>query len=289
MKISKFERISGAVSIRADSDGPKVLIFGGVHGDEISGVYAIEKLLFDFMTNTYVISNGSVVLVRANEKALGLGVRYLDSDLNRMFKDQYDSAARKGTYEFERAQELKTLLTDCEYFLDLHSAPIAQDPFVIAERQHTDFFTGLGIARFITGWAKFSGGSIGGDAENYANMNGGIGATLESGSHVASNAIKVAYEASLSMLSLLGMVLPTTQIKKVSPEIFEIYSVQLKQADDFRYEGEVTNFQFLPKGASYAVQGGSSLRVSEDSYLLIPMTPEQTKVGSEICYLGKRI
>ena len=39
---------TSVVRIAADVDGPRVVFFSGIHGNEVSGVHAIEKLLFDF-------------------------------------------------------------------------------------------------------------------------------------------------------------------------------------------------------------------------------------------------
>ena len=44
MKISKHPDVQGVVSIDSDAGGPRVVLFGGVHGDEVSGVHAVENL-----------------------------------------------------------------------------------------------------------------------------------------------------------------------------------------------------------------------------------------------------
>jgi hypothetical protein len=72
-------------------------------------------------------------------------------------------------------------------------------------------------------------------------------------------------------------------------EIVDVYAVVLKESDDFRYAGKVDNFQVIKKGDAFAVQNGQPLTVEEDSYLLIPMRPEATRLGEEVCYLGRRI
>jgi len=38
----------------------------------------------------------------------------------------------------------------------------------------------------------------------------------------------------------------------------------------------------------FAFEGGNPRRVPEDSYLLIPMKPEDTTVHEEVCYLGRK-
>jgi hypothetical protein len=72
-------------------------------------------------------------------------------------------------------------------------------------------------------------------------------------------------------------------------EVFDVYAVVTKEFDDFRYAGEVKNFQFLKKSEAFASQNGRPVNVLEDSYLLIPMRPEDTKVGEEVCYLGRKL
>jgi hypothetical protein len=153
-----------------------------VHGDEVSGIHAIESLFLDFFVGTRRLQLGSLTLVRANEQALAAERRYVKHNLNRLFREDYGPEIDRNSYEFKRAQELKTVLRNCDYFLDLHSAPIAQTPFMAAEQGAAGFFSKLGIPRIMTGWNKFSSGAIGGDAGNYAHGHGAKSATLESGS-----------------------------------------------------------------------------------------------------------
>ncbi len=181
MDISKDAGVRDAVRIAGSSAGPRVVMFSGVHGDEVSGIHALEKLFFDLYAGTRVLNRGSLMLVRANEYAMAQERRYVKHNLNRMFREDYGPEIDRSSYEFVRVQELKPLLKNCDYFFDFHSAPIAQEPFLVAEKQCVDFYSRLGIPRIISGWNKFSGGAIGGDAENYANAQGAISATLEFG------------------------------------------------------------------------------------------------------------
>jgi succinylglutamate desuccinylase len=289
MPIVKDSNVQGVVRITADLDGPRVVMFSGVHGDEVSGVHAIEKLLFDFFGGERGLARGSLTLVRANQHALAAERRYIKHNLNRLFRDEYSPEIDRSSYEFRRAQELKAILHSCNYFLDFHSAPIAQEPFLVAERGAMEFFRRLGIPRIITGWSKFSSGAIGGDAENYANSRGAKAATLESGSHFERQSIGVAYKAATSLLSILGMIVDAEQRAENEIDVFDVYSVVTKDFDDFRYSDHVRNFQFVRKGDPFAFQNGRPVIVSEDTYLLIPMKAEDTKLREEICYLGRKL
>jgi succinylglutamate desuccinylase len=289
MKMAKDPSIPGVIRITTDAAGPRVVMFSGVHGDEISGIHAVEKLFFDFFTGARTLLKGSLTLSRSNARAIAAGRRYVKYNLNRMYKDEYGPEIDRDEYEYKRAQELKSILRGCDYFLDLHSAPIAQEPFLIAEEHAIDFFSRLGLPYIIMGWNKFSGGTTGGDGENYANAHGAKAATLESGSHFEKRSNDVAYRTVITMLSLLGMIEPVADEKRDDAEIIDMYAVVTKEADDFRYAGEVRNFQRFARNEAFAFQNGKPMTVTEDSILLIPMKPEDTRVHEEVCYLGRRL
>jgi succinylglutamate desuccinylase len=289
MEIVKDPKMPGVIRVSGQLPGPRAVMFAGVHGDEVSGLHAVEKLLYDLLGGDRTLQRGTLTLARGNAEAFRAVRRYVKLNMNRLFKDEYGPAIDATAYEFQRAQELKAILRDCDYFLDFHSAPIAQEPFLVAEGKSLSFFTGLGLPRIITGWSKFSAGPTGGDAETYASAHGAIAATLESGSHFDKRSNDVAYAAALSFLTMLNMISEDTERAPSAAEIFEMYSVVTKEADDFRYSPNVKNFQFIRKGESFANQNGQPVTVEEDTYLLIPMEPEKTKLHEEVCYLGRKI
>ena len=63
---------------------PVVAIVGGIHGDEPSGVRAVERLRRAIGRGEFDLQRG-IALVVGNPPAVAAGVRYLDSDLNRSF------------------------------------------------------------------------------------------------------------------------------------------------------------------------------------------------------------
>jgi succinylglutamate desuccinylase len=289
MVVERDPSVDGVARVVGDADGPRVVFFSGIHGNEVSGVHAIEKLLFDFFAGVRVLKRGILTLVRANEQALAAERRYIKLNMNRLFREAYDDGVDRTCYEFLRTQQLKPLLEACDYFLDFHSAPSAQAPFLVAERKAVDFYSKLGIGQIITGWSKFSAGSIGGDTENFAGSHGAIAATLESGSHFDRSAIDVSCRTAIAVLQLLDMIEPASPEPVVEPTIVDMYAVVTKDFADFRYAGEVTNFRPLENGEVYAYQNGRPLTVAEDSYLLIPMKPEETRIGEEVGYLGRGV
>src|SRR5689334_12272716 len=67
--IERDAKIANVVRIRGAGDGPRAVIFAGVHGDEVSGLHAVEKLLFDLFVGSRELLRGSLTLVRGNEQA----------------------------------------------------------------------------------------------------------------------------------------------------------------------------------------------------------------------------
>lgn len=280
--------VGNTVLVKGNNPGPRIVIFGGEHGDETSGVHAIEKLTFDFISETRILTKGTLLFGRANEEAIAQGRRYIKHNLNRLYKDEYGPGIDTECYEYRRAQELKLLLRGCDYFLDLHSAPIAQEPFLVAEQKPAEFFRQIGISKVITGWSKFSDSLIGGDAEQYAARHGALAATLEAGSHHDPASISVAYNGAIHLLSTLDMLEPALQNVCTPAEIFDMYHLQSKNYEDFRYVNEPTNFAFIPQGSAYAFENNQPIIAPEDSYLMIPMKPEDIEIGEEVCYLGRK-
>ena len=56
MNIAKDAGVRNAVRIAGNAGGPRVVMFSGVHGDEVSGIHALEKLFFDLYAGTRVLA-----------------------------------------------------------------------------------------------------------------------------------------------------------------------------------------------------------------------------------------
>ena len=89
MSVSKDPNIQGVVRITSDLAGPHVVMFSGTHGDEVSGIHAIEKVLFDFLGGKRALLRGSLILARVNEQAIAAERRYVKHNMNRMFRENY--------------------------------------------------------------------------------------------------------------------------------------------------------------------------------------------------------
>ncbi|XP_043910263.1 aspartoacylase [Protopterus annectens] len=105
----------------------RVAIFGGTHGNEMSGVYLVKQWL---KNETEIQRAGLEVRpVISNPRAVEKCTRYIDSDLNRLFGSEYLSAQETDSmpYEVRRAQELNHMFGPkgsegaFDLILDLHN------------------------------------------------------------------------------------------------------------------------------------------------------------------------
>ena len=127
----------------------RVLIVGGTHGNELTGVYAVKK----FEHNPALIQRPSFETLTAigNPRALVQGTRYVDKDLNRCFDPTSWDGSSQTSYEIDRA---KTLIEQyrpkgdyaIDLVIDLHSTTSNAGLMLILD--HLDPFT-LHLAAYL--------------------------------------------------------------------------------------------------------------------------------------------
>jgi len=119
--------------------GPTVVAIGGMHGNEPAGTVAIRVVLERLRTEGLPLAGRFVGLV-GNRRALAVGSRFLDRDLNRRWSEaaldelaaSAPGAAPEDLEQRELAAELAPLLASASepvVFLDLHSTSASGAPF----------------------------------------------------------------------------------------------------------------------------------------------------------------
>ena len=80
------------------SDGvpaPTLLVVAGLHGNEPAGIVAVESVLAT-IARRGLTPRGTLVALRGNRRALAVGKRYLERDLNRGWSADVVAAVREG-------------------------------------------------------------------------------------------------------------------------------------------------------------------------------------------------
>ena len=233
--------------------GPRLLILGAVHGNEICGTRALERLIAEIDSGALRIERGTLTLVPiTNPLAYQLKQRQGDRNLNRNLGPK----SAPADFEDRIANALCPLLDAHEVLLDLHSFHTGGQPFVmLGPRDNTgtlEPFTHadaearlvahLGVNRVVEGWLDtyalgverrrarhpeanplLLDAAYGVGTTEYIRSRGGYGVSLECGQHDDPVAPEVAYRAIRQTLALLQL---TDAPLQAPPQTFEVLKLQ---------------------------------------------------------------
>ncbi len=117
----------------------RVVIVGGTHGNELTGIYLVRK--FDRAPKLIARSTFETIALLANPKACEIGRRYVDIDLNRCFRQPDLENPHLSSYEAQRAKEIYRNFSSKNtqqqnLIIDLHSTTSNMGLTFILATQH---------------------------------------------------------------------------------------------------------------------------------------------------------
>lgn len=293
--------------------GPKLVVFGAVHGNETCGTVAIRRVMQEIEQDTLRIERGTLTLVPVvNPLAYQLKRRHGDRNLNRNMRVSSDPK----DFEDRLSNVICPLLEAHDILLDLHSfhtpgIPFALvgpknnhgplEPFAKAEAEEA-LALQLGVDRFVEGWLETYAQGVrdrrarGAEAHvDYGvgttetmRRHGGIGVTLECGQHDDEEAPQVAYRAIRRTLAHLGMAAAEPQpLPTAEPEVIRLYKVLDRLHPDDRFCRDWRSFEEIRQGDVLAVRDdGVELTADRDGWIVFPNPKAQ--VDQEWFYLAKK-
>ncbi len=114
----------------------RVALFGGTHGGELTGVFLVKK----FQQSPHLIQRDGIETISliANEKAVEMGTRYIDTDLNRAFNPQDLENPQLTNYEQLLAKKIARRIEQekIDLIIDLHSTTANMGLTVILDSNH---------------------------------------------------------------------------------------------------------------------------------------------------------
>jgi predicted deacylase len=291
--------------------GPKLIVLGAVHGNEVCGTLAIRRLIREIESGAVRIERGSLTLVPVtNPLAYQLKRRQGDRNLNRNMR----MTDEPQDFEDYVANVLCPLLQAHDVLLDLHSfhtsgTPFALigprnnagdlEPFAKAEAEEAMALR-LGVGRFVEGWletytqgvkdrlARGADASIDYGVGTTETMRryGGIAITLECGQHDDDTAPQVAYEAILRTLAHLGMVHDAAPPPIKKHEVIRLYQVIDRLHPEDRFSRDWRSFEIIKRGELIARRrDGTALIADRDGWIVFPNPTAQ--VDQEWFYLAE--
>lgn len=284
-------------SFHAEQAGPRLLVTGAVHGNEICGPRVIPDFVRDFAEGRRVLKRGSVTFIPVcNPGAHAADVRFLERNLNRFLVPH----ETPDSYEARLGNILCPYLERCDFLLDLHSYAVGGAPFIYAGPEdpiERAFARALGAEAMVFGWqaSYAASGRPQRPAEpeestgttEYARRFGARAVTLECGGHREAHSIDVARRAIGLALAHLDLVAGGAVAGDVSAAVPLIEAKRVF----FRNRGgafvkDWKNFERVRAGEVIAYDGdGTALAVPGDGVLILPHA--DTPDGSEWFYWGQ--
>jgi len=293
----------------AEAEGPTVICIGGLHGNEPAGIIALERV-FDRLTKLSPAFRGELIGVSGNLKALANGVRYMEEDLNRMWKPHIIDELLTGgnqnqdysTEEAERRELIEVFAQSCQkknsavYFLDLHTTSAKGRPFItVADTLRNRAFTENFPVPRILGIEEQLDSTL----LNYINEWGFVAVGFEAGQHDEKSSVENCIAALWIMLLAAGCIDPQEipdyqssylELKKASMNNVGIYEVcyrhDIENDAGFLMEPGYLNFQDIRKGEVLARNSGGEITSPENGKIFMPLYQKQ---GNDGFFVIKRI
>lgn len=303
----KVDRLIGKYI--GEKPGPLLICFGGIHGNEPSGVRALD-LIFKMLevepiTNPDFVFHGAVIGIAGNLAALEEGKRFIDRDLNRIWTRESRNKVMNAPSEeltWSEEKEMKEILEVINrevdlidppevVFLDLHSTTATGGIFSIVGDNPTCRKIGKELhAPIVLGLEK---GLIG-TTQYYFDDPGWkiptIGIIFESGQHKDPLSVNRAIAAVTNCMRIIGCVdadvvenrhdeLLTTFSKNLPKVTKLVYCHRIQDEDDFHMLPGFRNFQKIKKGDLLAHDVNGPVYAPYSGYMLMPLYQSQGEDG----------
>ncbi len=292
--------------IEGKKTGPTIIFMGGIHGNEPSGVFALQQVFSEIKKKKKDVC-GNLFALSGNLWALEKGVRYQKQDLNRLWtEDSIQKIIKSNNNQLsEDARQLKeiykTLVAIIEnhsppfYFFDLHTTSGETIPFItvndsLLNRKFTKQYPlplVLGIEEYLEG-----------PLLSYINELGYVAFGYEAGQHDALSAIENHVAFIYLSLYFSGVfkekdnafyqyfeVLAKSSIHRI--HFYEIFfRYRIYPGEQFKMHPGFVNFQPVKKGQVVAFSNNKKIKAIKSGKLFMPLYQGQ---GEDGFFLIKRV
>jgi len=295
-----------SIHIASHAPGPRLLVTGAVHGNEVCGTLAIRRVLAEIESGALVVARGSVTFVPVcNPLAFQRNQRAGDRNLNRALEPK----PAPQDNEDRLANWLCPLLAAHDGLLDLHSFHSGGAPFVmVGPTDNTGSLEPfsqavteealarvLGVPRAVDGWlGTYASGVAQRQAQaladglapeslpelhprygvgttEYMRSQGGWALTLECGAHTDPQSPEVAWRAIHRTLAHLGLTDEAPPQPAAHIELLSLHAVVDKQHADDRFARDWQSFDAVQAGTLIGHRAsGNAVHAPGDGWIVFP-------------------
>jgi predicted deacylase len=274
--LKNSEQVPGFITFLSNRPGPHVAILALVHGNEIAGAIALDRLLHAELRPVC----GRLTFGFVNLAAFArfdprqpTASRFVDEDMNRLWDAAILDGPRRSS-ELSRARAIRKLIETVDVLLDLHSMLWLSGPLTLCAptRESCDFALALGVPDLVV---IDPGHASGRRLIDYARFQAGhaVAALVEAGQHWRAETVETMLASIAGCLARTGVVpahpaLPAPQ--QARPRLARVsMTVTAEQAGFSFAEPFVGNTVLARAGTLIARDGAREIRTPHDDCLLV--------------------
>lgn len=277
--------IEGVWHALADQPGKTLAISKGVHGNEHHGIQVGEDLL----SRPIEIAAGRVIMMSGNPEAMEQGVRSIETNQNRCFRELTEEEAAvppsRWPADLRRAQSLLPVFDVADAMIDLHSYSGDWDPFAIGARRALPAVRKIGAQVFSFDWEITEPGGT--DARMAALGKDGI--CFELGwidDPDRARGVRLGHEVVQRALSMYGLIPDTFAPLYDDMRLVQALTAVKKENEDQIWHRSFTSFEALQEGEPIVTQGGQTMRANANEVIIFPRSDKDTPMGEELYSVG---
>ncbi len=246
----------------------KIILNIGTHGNEKIGLRVAKEI------NKLNIPSKTLEIQVANPKALELGKRFVESDLNRSFPGK-----KNGTYEERLALKLSKKIKSADIVIDIHSTTSSLRDAIIVTKldKKTLSYVKAIEPKYVL---------IMGVTKNIALISQAkIGLAFEYGKDNDAQAINKTVTGVKRILNQAGIITGKGSTKNSVINYFRV-TKSLKKIKGYKLLKSIKNYRMVQAGEPYATNGKEYLITKEDFY---PILFGEKNYKDIYGFIGKRV
>lgn len=289
--------IDYVTSFVADAAGPHVMLSALMHGNEICGAIALDRLLragVRPVRGRLTVAFANIAAYRNFSRVDPAASRYVDEDMNRVW-DTHALDGPRESQELRRARALRPIVDTVDYLLDIHSTTNVNPPMMLTgiAQKHLDFAQAMGFPAMLVRDEGHEGGSRLRDYARFADAaSAPIALLIESGQHWARQTAETASECVGRFLAATGVLseadaAPWRARPREPQRVIQVTDRVTIQSDAFRFFETYEGFEVIPRaGTVIARDGAREVRTPYDDCVLI-MPSRRFSRGQTAVRLGR--
>jgi predicted deacylase len=283
------------LSFTASLPGPHIVLTAILHGNEVCGAIALDRLLRAGIRP----NRGRLTFIFANIDAYHRGdrgaapCRFIDEDMNRVWSPSLLDGKRSSS-ELQRARTLRPTIDSADYLLDIHSMQhgtplLLSGPLQKGRRLALD----LSFPALVVSDAGHAAGTrlrdYGGFGDPARSQNAVL---VECGPHDSPKSAEVAVATALRFLSCVGAVqmdrlsLPEFGLKGPA-RLIEVTDAVTATSRRFRFTAAVSGLERIAKAGTVIARDGDRVIATPYDDCVLVMPADRCQPGQTAVRLGR--